>query len=155
MLILFEKFVEAADHLIGVLFSELDLMFDDWISNGSFKSGGCERVQSKDDVIMNPMQKTKTIEFMTAKNYFHLSYIVRVDDFSDDNEIDILTIKLTMYDDLESGKKLGEEIREDVKVEDIDDSLIVDIIAEIYDRYENNQETEDIDLNDTKSNTFQ
>ncbi len=147
----FEEYVESADYLISVFFKELEAQVTKWFSEGSLGASGCQLVQIKNDEIMNPMQKYQMVEFISVENYFQLMFIVRVDEFNDDNEIDKVHMKIKKYSDNEA-QKLERELIEEVDVEDIKEDYIIDKISELdadIDSVDND------DLGDPKNNTFE
>lgn len=142
---IFEEYVESADYIISVFFKELEVQVQKWFSEGSLGASGCQLVQITNNEIMNPMQKYQMVEFISPENYFQIMFIVRVDEFTEDNEIEKVHLKIKRYTDNET-QKLERELVEEVDVEDIKEDFIIDKISEI-DKTED-EESEDIDLKD-------
>lgn len=151
---IFEEYVESADYLISVFFKELETQVKKWFNEGSLGASGCQLVQINNNQIMNPMQKYQMVEFISAENYFQIMFIVRVDEFSEDNEIEKVHLKIKRYSDNEA-QKLERELIEEVDVEDIKEDYIIDKISELDADVEGDGEVEDVDLGDQKSNTFE
>jgi len=142
---IFEEYVESADYIISVFFKELEVQVQKWFNGGSLGASGCQLVQITNNEIMNPMQKYQMIEFISPENYFQIMFIVRVDEFDDDNEIGKVHLKIKRYSDNEA-QKLERELVEEIDVEDIKEDFIIDKISEIDQTEE--EEDDDVDLKD-------
>ena len=149
---IFEEFVESSDYVVSVFFKELETQVKKWFTEGSLGASGCKLVQISNSDIMNPMQKTQIVEFLSPENYFQLIFIVRLDELSEDgNEIEKVHMKVKRYSDNETNQ-LERELLEEVDVEDIKEDFIIDKISEI------DKEVDDDDgpeLGDPKDNTFE
>lgn len=145
MIKIFEEYVENADYIMSTFFKELEVQVNKWFSEGSLGASGCQLVQISNSEIMNPMQKYQMVEFISPENYFQLMFIVRIDEMTDDNEIDKVHLKIKRYSDSET-QKLERELIEEIDVEDIKEDFIIDKISEIDNSEE--EEKEDVDLKD-------
>ncbi len=141
---IFEEYVESADYIISTFFKELKVQVQKWFSEGSLGASGCQLVQITNNEIMNPIQKYQMIEFISPENYFQIMFIVRIDEMTDENEIDKVHLKIKRYSDNES-QKLERELVEEIDVEDVKEDFIIDKISEI-DKTE--EEEKDVDLKD-------
>jgi len=142
---IFEEYVESADYIISVFFKELEVQVKKWFDGGSLGASGCQLVQITNNEIMNPMQKYQMVEFLSPENYFQIMFIVRVDEFTDDNEIDKVHLKIKKYTDNET-QQLERELVEEIDVEDVKEDFIIDKISELDKSDE--EEQEDVDLKD-------
>lgn len=142
---IFEEYVESADYIISVFFKELEVQVQKWFNGGSLGASGCRLVQITNSQIMNPMQKYQMVEFISPENYFQIMFIVRVDEFDDDNEIGKVHLKIKRYSDNDA-QKLERELVEEIDVEDIKEDFIIDKISEIDQTEE--EKNGDVDLKD-------
>ena len=145
MIKIFEEYVENADYIMSTFFKELEVQVNKWFSEGSLGASGCKLVQISNSEIMNPMQKYQMVEFISPENYFQIMFIVRIDEMTDDNEIDKVHLKIKRYSDSET-QKLERELIEEIDVEDIKEDFIIDKISEIDNTDE--EDKEDVDLKD-------
>ena len=143
---IFEEYVESADYIISVFFKELEVQVKKWFDVGSLGASGCQLVQITNNEIMNPMQKYQMVEFLSPENYFQIMFIVRVDEFTDENEIDKVHLKIKKYTDNET-QQLERELVEEIDVEDVKEDFIIDKISEL-DKSEVEEEEGDVDLKD-------
>lgn len=137
---IFEDFIESADYVVSVFFKEVESQVKKWFTEGSFGASGCKLSQISDNQIMNPIQKFQKIDFMSPENYFQIMFIVRIDELTDDNEIDKVHLKIKRYSDVEY-QKLEKELVEEIDVEDIKEDFIIDKISEL-DKDEGEEETD-------------
>lgn len=142
---IFEEYVESADYIISVFFKELEVQVQKWFNGGSLGASGCQLVQITNSQIMNPMQKYQMVEFISPENYFQIIFIVRVDEFGDDNEIGKVHLKIKRYSDNDV-QKLERELVEEIDVEDIKEDFIIDKISEIDQT--DDEKNGDVDLKD-------
>ena len=138
----FEEFVESADYLVSMFFKELETQIQKWFSEGSLGASGCKLVQITNNKIMNPIQKSQIIEFISPEYYFQIIFIVRLDEFTEDNEIDKVHLKIKRYIDSET-QQLERELVEEIDVEDIKEDFIIDKISEL-----DKNEEDEVDLKD-------
>jgi hypothetical protein len=149
---IFEDFVESSDYVISVFFKELESQVQKWFTEGSLGASGCKLVQISNSEIMNPMQKTQIVEFLSPENYFQLIFMVRLDELSEDgNQIEKVHMKIKRYSDNESNH-LERELLDEVDVEDIKEDFIIDKISEIDKEEDDDKEP---DLGDTKNQSFE
>lgn len=147
---LFEEYIESSDYIISVFFKELEAQVNKWFNEGSLAASGCQLVQISNNQIMNPMQKYQMVEFISPENYFQIMFIVRVDELTEDNEIEKVHLKIKRYTDNET-QQLERELVEDVDVEDIKEDYIIDKISEL-DKEEDEEKT---NLDDSTDNIYE
>lgn len=149
-----EKYSEDPEYRIKVFFDELEKNIKYWFTEGSFAANETELYDIK-KATSNNVEKSLIFDFQDNEYYYQIIVISTLEEV-DEDLLDECFIKVKKYD-IDSSELLR-EIGEDVKIKELNEDKIFELIAKLDEKSDSilgedeNDETlsdEDSELDDT------